>query len=258
MNKNNNLFLKITKIISVQLQKNILKFLSQHLKTKVNVHLKEVGINKIHQNLDRFITYTKLDDNFVAIAWDIDLIKVLIKNITNEETEYISQINKIVFLNKFAVPIFESFIDLFGKYINLSDCLLKTSDSIKDIFEEDIEVCYIKYALCLDNLEFYFDFLIPQQIARDNLSRVDLSNILSKKIICEKYDFTNITTKASIILGKKYLSLLDYSKIKNNDLIILDKEDPSLVWIFFENKKCIKGRIGIHNNKLAIKVTEVE
>lgn len=257
MKKNNQSIIKILKLIASNsdVAKKLSKLFSESLNTKIKVILKETGISTIEENKGIYL-YHRDEKNLVIIQWDLELVKLLLKEI-NEDNQGVSEINKKIFIYKFGFPVFEIFKDSFQKYINIKELNLNILNKDVENFEIDAEFSYLNYQLNINNNEFYIKIFIPIKLTNEIFSNITLSDIFSKKGDGKKYDFYKIPLKAEIIFGKKTISISDYLKIKPNDLITLNKEDQTTVWIYFNNGKKIKGILGTSQGRLAIKITDI-
>lgn len=253
--KNNKSITKIIKIIlsNSNIEEKLSKFFSECLKEKLKVTLNEINISPIEQN-DNIFIYHKDEKNLLILGWDKELAKLLLKDINEMDLE-ISQINKKVLLYKFGLPTFEIFREVFQNYICLTD--LNIDILHKDLTNFENDFCNINYKIKLSNSEFSMKFFIPSKTAFEIFSSITISDIFSKRENGNKYDFYKIPLKASIIFGKKDLTVLEYLKIKTNDTITLSKDSPTTVWICFENGKKIKGILGTSQGKLAVKIIEM-
>lgn len=257
LKKNNQSLTKIIKVIATNsdTEKKLSKFFSEELKIKSRVSLKECGFSSIEQNKS-LLFYHRDEKNLLMSKWSLELVRSVLKNITEENNE-ISELNKRILLYKFVYPVFDIFKDSFQKYISIKELNIKTLTENDEISENETEFCYLSYSIEFNNNQFNLDFLISSKLANEVFSNITLSEIFSKKNNGKKYDFYNIPLKASIVFGKKEMSISDYLKIKTNDTIILNKENQTTVWICFDNGKKIKGILGTSQGKLAIKIIDV-
>lgn len=78
----------------------------------------------------------------------------------------------------------------------------------------------------------------------------------STDIISEKIEYTMVTLRA--ILGETCITIDDLANLQEGDVICVDKNVDEDIDIMIENIRKFKGKVGLRNKNLAVKITSIE
>jgi flagellar motor switch protein FliM len=140
---------------------------------------------------------------------------------------------------------------------------LETNSQFIQLVSPNEAVALVTFSAKIGKSEGMINICIPhiviEPIAGKLSTRVWLSatkkedNEKSTKFLIQRVQKMNAVVMAE--LGKTKLPVKEFINLKPGDVIQIDKNVRSEIDVFIQNKRKFKGRIGIHQNRMAIKIT---
>ena len=151
-------------------------------------------------------------------------------------------------------PVYEVRCKYSRSEINPNYITMVTEDEVVSLWEFAIEVgdirSWMKVCMPYGILETIKSYLISTPSREDMEMRDKWFRLLKERV----YDVP-LVIKA--VLGTKRVSLQDFLKMTESNIILVDRHVDDLIDIQIEDKAQFKGKMGIHKGSKAVRIEEI-
>lgn len=253
-------FSKIFKAVNIKIQKKISRFVSDYCGINLKISVKECGVKELDGNKKIFIKYSGNECFFLFACEKIFARAIMDKFMEGEVllgAEEISETEGKIFARGFSLDLISYYINTVLGFEPEKEEVEPTlsENPIEEFFDgEFIQVIYAEFETEINDKKTSFSFLFPAKHFKERFEAMDIKKIMEEKTEVAKINPDCVPINLRILFGKTRIKALDFSSLKNGDVIKLDKKAPSDVFVVFDNGFAIKGSLGKVKNKFAVKL----
>lgn len=183
--------------------------------------------------------------------------QIKLRNLTEIEAAIIYNIMK---------NLMTPFKEAWGQAYNITPMVEKffTTTKLINMTRLNDTIMMIDIKLAVGKEEGYIKFCIPYETIKAIVNKIDIKSWLFTEVepnspekvqkIEEKVELSKVDVH--VVLGETRLKLEDIKQLQVGDVITLDSKMKSELPLFIDGVKRYKGRPGVKNNRLAVKITE--
>ncbi len=252
------------KTLNVNYQRKLQEKISDILLEKVKVFSLEAGLKDFREDERSLYLLLKLNEKKAACFFESRLVKAICLKFLEgrleaKDEDFISNMEKNIFVNLFAKEVFSSYLrDVFGMSFKNSDIFAHFSKNPQEeAFEGGNPLClYSSFELSFSDSKSVFSFWMPVKHFKEEIEKADVKKIIEEKKEAggKRINPDLIDMEASIEVYSCLMTIKDVDKLKAGDTIKFEKERPDSVRIRFDNGPVLEGTLGMDRGKLAVKI----